>query len=387
MSDQTVLIAAYSGRALAEAARRAGYIPLVADLFCDADTRHNAGRALRVEGGLDTGFSPLKLCSALAELRRSSAGEVLGIVYGAGFETEPAMLTDLARMAPVIGNTACAVAAAKNPHRLAASCANHGIPHPEIRDEPPPLGKSGWLLKRRGSAGGTGTVPWDSRSHRLSRINGDYWQRAVQGEMMSVLFLADGRRAQILGFSRQWVSPSLSAPFRFGGAVTCEPPSGISAALAGCAQRVTAEFGLRGLNSIDFIVSGNDWWLIEINPRPGATLDLFDTPAFPLFKAHVEAVAGRLWDDAPDPACRALAVSYAGRAMRIPMRFNWPEFAADRPAPGTRLRAGDPICTVFAAGKAACTARNTALGRAAAVTQSLFPAKSSQATGKPHVLH
>jgi predicted ATP-grasp superfamily ATP-dependent carboligase len=387
MSDQTVLIAAYSGRALAEAARRAGYLPLVADLFCDADTRHNAGRALRVEGGLVTGFSPLKLCSALAELRRSSVGAVLGIVYGAGFETEPAMLTDIARMAPVIGNTAGAVATAKNPHRLSAACANHAIPHPEIRDEPPPHRKAGWLLKRTGSAGGTGTVPWDSRSHKSSRTDGDYWQRAVPGEMVSVLFLADGSRAQIVGFSRQWVSPSLSAPFRFGGAVTCEPPSGIAAALAACAERITAEFGLRGLNSIDFIVSGNDWWLIEVNPRPGATLDLFDTPAFPLFKAHVEAVAGRLTDDPPAPVCRALAISYAGRATRIPMRFAWPEFAADRPAPGTKLRAGDPICTVFAAGKAARVARNAALGRAAALTQTLLPAKSSQATGKPHVLH
>ncbi|MFC6049036.1 tetrahydromethanopterin C1 transfer protein, partial [Methylobacterium hispanicum] len=37
MTD-AILIAAQSGRALAEAARRAGLRPLVADLFGDADT-------------------------------------------------------------------------------------------------------------------------------------------------------------------------------------------------------------------------------------------------------------------------------------------------------------------------------------------------------------
>jgi dTDP-4-amino-4,6-dideoxygalactose transaminase len=36
---KTVLIAAFSGRALASAAACAGYTPLVADMFADADTR------------------------------------------------------------------------------------------------------------------------------------------------------------------------------------------------------------------------------------------------------------------------------------------------------------------------------------------------------------
>ena len=37
--------------------------------------------------------------------------------------------------------------------------------------------------------------------------------------------------------------------------------------------------GLRGLNSADFLIEGDNAWLIEINPRPGATLDLFDSPS------------------------------------------------------------------------------------------------------------
>ena len=47
----TVLIAALSGRGLAASARRAGYAPLVADVFGDTDTPElAAGRALRGRG-------------------------------------------------------------------------------------------------------------------------------------------------------------------------------------------------------------------------------------------------------------------------------------------------------------------------------------------------
>ena len=51
-----ILIAAPSGRALAAAARRAGYRPLVADFFDDLDTRGFCAANRLIEGGLDTGF-------------------------------------------------------------------------------------------------------------------------------------------------------------------------------------------------------------------------------------------------------------------------------------------------------------------------------------------
>jgi uncharacterized protein len=39
-NNPAILIAAITGRSLAAAARRAGFRPLVADLFNDADTLH-----------------------------------------------------------------------------------------------------------------------------------------------------------------------------------------------------------------------------------------------------------------------------------------------------------------------------------------------------------
>ena len=58
------------------------------------------------------------------------------------------------------------------------------------------------------------------------------------------------------------------------------------------AQAITAASGLLGLNSIDFLVDGNEYTLIEINPRPGATLDIFDDRDGSLFRAHVDSCLG-----------------------------------------------------------------------------------------------
>ena len=60
MSDP-VLIAAVSGRALAAAARRAGFRPCVLDLFGDADTRRLTAGRVRVVGTLQRGFDEAAL--------------------------------------------------------------------------------------------------------------------------------------------------------------------------------------------------------------------------------------------------------------------------------------------------------------------------------------
>src|SRR5438445_5015444 len=73
-----VLIAALSGRALAVAARRAGYAPLVADLFGDTDMRAAAARSAKVPGDLEAGLDEDGLVDCLTRLAagRDCAGLV-----------------------------------------------------------------------------------------------------------------------------------------------------------------------------------------------------------------------------------------------------------------------------------------------------------------------
>src|SRR5438270_13695086 len=132
-----VLIAALSGRALAELARKAGYRPLVADLFGDLDTRRYAHAVRVVRGNLMAGPDRDDLVATLSELAQSSEEPPIGLVCGAGFEQRPALLDELARKWLLFGCSADIVTRAKDPGSLARLCVDLDVTHPAIRFDMP----------------------------------------------------------------------------------------------------------------------------------------------------------------------------------------------------------------------------------------------------------
>lgn len=339
-----ILIAAPSGRALAAAARRAGYRPLVADFFDDEDTRVLAEANCLVAGDLCSGFESEPLIAALEALAEARAPA--GLVYGAGFEDRVELLEDLARRWIVFGNRPEVVRSVKDPVALAALCAALNIRHPEISlDMPREAG--GWLVKSVGGSGGSHVAPapaWRGNDEQV------YFQRIAPGDPVSILFLADGAKAQILGASRQWPAPAPNEPFRFGGSLRpAGLPPHLEERLTELARAMARACGLRGLNSIDLLVDGDAFTLIEINPRPGATLDIFEDRDGLLFQAHLEGCHGRLPGHALQfDGAAAAGIAYARDAIASMPALDWPDWASDRQKPQTALRLHDPLCTVRA---------------------------------------
>jgi uncharacterized protein len=325
-----VLIAAISGRALAAAARRAGFEPLVADLFRDLDTQEIAAESVRVAGSLARGLGRQSLLDALDRLANGRNTE--GVVYGSGFEDRPALLAAVARRHRLIGTSPEAVARVKDPFAFAGLCRRAGVRHPETQ---PTSGTGGkWVVKRVGGAGGTHVRPalWQRRPGR-----GSYYQRRASGRAVSGLFLANRERALVLGFSEQWSDPAPGRPFRFGGAVRPALVPGMqSRQMARAVQRLAFSSGVVGLCSADFLVRPDGFDLLEINPRPGATLDIFES-----------------------------SEAYARTAVRLPAGFVWPDWTADRQPSGTEVPAGAPLCTVLAQAETAPLARGLVGERAA----------------------
>lgn len=328
-----LLLVAVSARALAQAARRAGFAPIAIDAFGDKDTRHACRATYVVEGAMG-GFAQAELASVVARVVRDHAP--VGLVYGSGFDDCPGRLATLNRWLPVLGCAPEALARAKDPRAFAAACAAAGIAHPEIGFAAPPAGA---LLKRRGGSGGL-HIRQAARAPGLD----EYWQMRVVGRAVSLLFAIQAHALSPIAWSEQWTAPSADAPFRYGGAagpIDLTPPEDLLGRLAALAQGL----GLKGLASADFLDDGERFWLLEINPRPGATLDLFDDDDDPLLARHLGAVAAPVKPRSP----RAAEIVYAERDAIAPE--DWPEGAADLPAAGTPIAAGSPICTVTAAGK------------------------------------
>lgn len=350
-SAGTVLIAAVSGRALAAAARRASYRPLVADFFGDADTVALAERTAMLPGRLHGGIDGEALAPVLDRL--ADGERPVALVLGSGFEGQPHTIEKLAARFPVAGCGGAAVRAVKDPDRLAAACMELGIPHPEFSWTAPP-DPNNWVVKTAGGAGGSHIA----RANGKAQPAGRYFQRFVAGANVSALFVGAGAGTRIVGFSRQWVSPAPGAPYRYGGAVRLRRfPRAMAEKIHGWLRALSESFDLRGLCSADFIRSRDGYRLIEINPRPGATLDIFDDAGAPLLKAHLDAAAGRPFSVPRFEDTMAAMIAYAPAAIASFPVLRWPAWTADHQSPGTRLAAGDPVCTIFARGRSAAAAR------------------------------
>src|SRR3954447_2113104 len=94
-----MLIAATSGRALAQAARASGYVPLVVDAFADSDTAEAAEDVERAGWH----FSAETLLPALSRLAEKRSP--MGFVYGSGFEDRCDLLDAVAERWTLIGNS------------------------------------------------------------------------------------------------------------------------------------------------------------------------------------------------------------------------------------------------------------------------------------------
>lgn len=360
-NNDTVLIAAISGRSLAAAARRAGLRPLVADLFNDCDTLRLAERAIRLPGSIQSGIEADGLVERLAALAGNDHPQA--VIYGSGFERTPDMVDAISRRFFVAGNSARTIRAVKDPASLTSLCASLGMLHPETSSiRPDDL--DGWLMKLAGGAGGSHV----GHANGSDEKPGGYFQRFVAGRNISALFIADGREARLIGFSRQWSAPSQTSPYRYGGAVRLLRYDRRKRAQIGeWLTALTALTGLVGLCAADFIDGPSGLWLIEINPRPGATLDIFDSQQTPLLREHLNAVRGVVVKRPTYAGSVASAIAYTPDPIRIFPPIEWPEMTADHQSPGSVLNAGDPVCTVLASARSAAAAERAVRNRVKAL--------------------
>ncbi|MCL6606474.1 MAG: ATP-grasp domain-containing protein [Geminicoccaceae bacterium] len=340
---ERVLIVALSGRALAQSARRAGLVPSVLDRFADLDTREAAEVALRIAPGR---AGPLA-AGPLLRAARGFAPPPIPLLVGGGLEGRLGVLAALARGRELLGNPPEIVARAADPFVLAALARALDVPFPETRPDLP-ADRRDWLVKRKGAGGGWHVRPAESVAH-LHPL--DYAQRRVPGRPISILLLGDGRRVLALLASAQW---NTGTPPHFKGVLAPAPlPRRVEEKLACAAVAVGTALGLRGLASADFLLDEEaGFHLLEINPRPGGSLEAAETAlGANLVAFHLAACRGRLPEAIAYPTAFAgTAIVRADRDLVVPEGFFWPEWTGDRTPSGERVREGRPLATVRAAG-------------------------------------
>lgn len=341
---EEVLIVAISGRALAQSALRSSRHVRVLDAFADADTQRLA-QTLCVAANGTIALDEDKLFAALDAFDPGPRA----IVPGGGFERMPRTLDRLAAYGTLCANDADLVAALKDPVLSAELLRSLGWQVPEIRRDPP-ADPAGWLQKDIGGAGGVHVRrAGHARPHARA-----YYQREQPGRPVSVTFLADARRAWVLGFNALMVRAVGEAPFCYAGAATCSLEPALEREVRAGLDRLVRLTGLRGLNGVDFLVAGGGLHALEVNPRPTATFELYDPDyAEGLVAWHMRSFGGPLSDFAVPPdssqgSARAYAIVYAEHALCVPADAQLPAWCRDLPVSGSRIAPGAPVLSVFA---------------------------------------
>jgi predicted ATP-grasp superfamily ATP-dependent carboligase len=351
----TVLVVGVSVRGLAESAVRAGYRVHAVDAFADLDLLAVAADVRRV--------SPYT-AGAAARLVADVATDA--VCYVSNFENHPAAVTRLATDRTLWGNPARTLRCARNAAKLPLALQWAGLPAASVRPQAPRIGTRDasrhWLIKRRASGGGRHVAPW-SPGVRVPRSS--FLQERQAGQSGSILFVADGTRAVVFGITRQVIGDRHFGGhgFRYCGNMLAPPDdplwglgSELAARSAAIANAVTSAFGLVGVNGVDVIVGRRHVVPIEINPRYTAAMELVERrDGLSVFGAHVAGCTQQI--DAlqrPTPGLLAVgkAVVFARRATVTPAATRrWLEDpdVRDVPPPETRIAAGSPICTIFAA--------------------------------------
>ncbi|MEW8330725.1 MAG: ATP-grasp domain-containing protein [Candidatus Thiodiazotropha sp.] len=347
--NATLLILANSGRALAESARRGGYRVTVLDGYCDQDTLAAADC-----WPVTQGFGNLEVEMFVEEMAALFPAKPEGVIYGAGLEESTPLLRRLSADFKLFGNDPSVLELLRRPRRYFSLLDRLEIPYPQVSFIPPySAGAKRWLIKRAGSCGGQGVAYFDA-AHSAADAT-CYYQRHMPGQAMSILFIADGGRHRTIGYNRLGMgASSRPAPFLYSGATgqaSLSPAHRAKIELI--VSRLVSELKLRGINSLDFVVADDGPFVIDLNPRPAATLELYEhMTGEGWIKHHIAACLGEL-PSLPlvgSAVIHGQQIVYSPRSFEMPREPAWQPWVKDRPLAGSRVVEGQPLCSLYAEG-------------------------------------
>jgi methenyltetrahydromethanopterin cyclohydrolase len=325
---------------LAQAAKSAGLKPLVIDLFADLDTQGYAEDFRQINS-----LAVQDLAHAVDYFVERYA--VTHVIYGSGFECCLESLRYLNSRLIMLGNHPDVFARQLDKQAFFSALDQLNIPYPDVVFNAPDCA-GGWLIKPMQGQGGVGIKRYQAGDDAKIPV---YWQKFQAGTPHSVLFLADGQQAQVAGFNSQWsVRLSETEEFVFSGVSnTTDLSDAHKAVITDWLKQMVSVFGLKGLNSLDFIHADDCSYVLEINPRPSASMQLYDQD---LLLRHIQSCVG-----GQSVGCNSIAycaawtgyqIVYARHDLIIPDHFEWPDWCMDLPKSGNMCRAGQPICSIIA---------------------------------------
>jgi predicted ATP-grasp superfamily ATP-dependent carboligase len=351
-----ILILGASVRAAAQSARRAGLRVHAADMFGDADLREVCS-AIQVER------YPSELPIAAEQLPKCPW------MYTGGLENYPRIVDAISRHRELLGNSGAVNRRVRDPWLLSEELASRRLHAPELATSSTRAATDQWLVKPLRSAGGLSVRPYDAMRGGGVSNRSVYLQKFIAGESASAVFLGSAGEAELLGATKQLIGvpgfPSKQFVYRgsIGPLVLSSVQRDQLLEIGKCLAQV---FQLVGLFGVDVVLSRDEVWTIEVNPRYTASVEVLErvfNEDFNAIDMHIGCFTKQqrvTRNDLMPTSVWGKEVVYAAQDFVADKRFadfitnknagqRWP-LVADVPVTGTRISPGHPICTVFADG-------------------------------------
>ena len=336
---RNILVIANSARMLVQSAVNDDFSPLAIDCFADKDTQ---GMALDFVKVTCLALSNVLLALSILSKRHT----ITHVVYGSGFENYLSTLKYLQQNFIVLGNSFKVFSSIQQKTHFFLQLAQQHIVYPETSFQPPDEAE-GWLIKPLKGEGGIGIQRYSVKQETESI----YWQKFCAGTAQSVLFLANASEYKIIGFHKQYTAQIYPHDFVFSGLINQpDMDESIVQTLHAILSKLVPLFSLKGVNSLDFILNNQQCYMLEINARPSASVNLYGSG---LFLAHINScLESELLSNLNALASyRAYKIIFAETEISIPERMVWPAWVVDIPSNASIINTGMPICSIIAGGK------------------------------------
>ncbi len=289
--------------------------------------------------------------------------------YTGALENHPDLVDELARIKPLWGNAGdrCDGSAARP--TCGKFCLSRGSAFPKRAVSAAGLPLDGsWLCKTHRGSSGSGVWALDGPA-ALGRAveEGAEFQRRLDrgaGKPAAVVYLFGQREAWTLGATEQIIGNSLmgAGPFQYAGSIGPLTISHeISEQLDTLRDLLAERFGLRGVVGVDLWIDDQRAWVLEVNPRYTASVELLERASGVSALSILRGGAGPALRSAqPSPETFGKLILFAQQEVTITPAFSgwalaqaveepWPA-VADVPAAGEVIPSGAPVVTLFATG-------------------------------------
>lgn len=288
MTEKLLLIGA-SVRHLALSASLAD-IPIVGfDFFGDWDSQQYFAN-----DGQPGGLRKISSYRELTELIKPSLGNIPTIISG-GIENHPQILAELAENVKILGGDLQSYRQLANPPGWPTLFADAKLNFPNSHTGPPPPfeAESQWLIKSSNKSGGLGVLAASPQQLSSDLTQGHYFQSRVvpdsSGDLgeFSVSFVTsetgqDPPNTYLLGIAKPLNSQTRqrinAGEFRYCGSTSdIRLSESLRQSVIEIGKTIAQKCNIRGLWGVDLIHANNICWIIDINPRPTASMELFET--------------------------------------------------------------------------------------------------------------